>query len=296
MENWEQIAKEFYPKEFEGFKRSLGDGRRPDTVVFTTIEGDVERRDLTMNALFYDIVKKKVIDLVGGIKDIKNGIVRTVGAPEDRFGEDRLRILRAIRFAARFGSDLDPAIDAALLKDASLDKISGERIRDEFIKGIVSAKSVTMYLKMLDKYKLFDYIFKGLKVNKNFVEDKDTIIVLAELLKDNEINVLAKVLNELKYSVEEIKAIKFLISLSVLSVNTAVLLKKVQEHSGVTITEIRKFSKSLEISSELIEAFIEFNLSVTGQEIMDKTGIKAGPELGKAIYTVETNNFQKLLK
>lgn len=283
--------------EIATFRNDVGtDGRRPDTVVFTTIEGDVERRDLTMNALFYDIVKKKVIDLVGGIKDIKNRIVRTVGAPEDRFGEDRLRILRAIRFAGRFGSDLDAAIDAVLVKDASLDKISGERIRDEFIKGIVSAKSVFKYLKMLDKYKLFDSIFRGLKVNKTFIDDKDVIVVIAELLKDNDVDTIGKVLNELKYSVEEIKAIKFLISLKKLSVETAVTLKKAQVHAGVSIEQMKKFSKLEGISSKLLEAFIIFELSVTGQEVMDKMGLKAGPELGKAIHAIETENFKKTIR
>ena len=131
---------------------STGDGRRPDSVSFTNIETDVKRRDLTINALFYDIDKHQIVDLVNGVSDLKKGIVRTVGHPVDRFNEDKLRILRAIRFAARFGSDLDADIDAALKRDASLGEVSGERIRDEFIKGIKSAKSVKHFLELLDRY------------------------------------------------------------------------------------------------------------------------------------------------
>jgi tRNA nucleotidyltransferase/poly(A) polymerase len=281
--------------EIATFREDLSGGRRPDAVSFTDIEGDVKRRDLTINALFYDIDTGEIVDLVGGVEDLKNGIVRTVGSPEDRFGEDRLRILRAIRFAGRFGNQLDPATDAALMKDASLEGISGERIRDEFLKGIASAKSVKSFLKMIDKYNLFDWIFSGLKVDKHFVEDNDPIIVIASLLKHNDLNTLSKKLNELKYSVEEVKAITFLIALFKLSVDTAVALKKAQKNSAVSPEQISKFSKLEGINQKMIDAFLKFNLTVTGPEVMDKMGIKPGPELGKEIQRLETDNFKKLL-
>jgi tRNA nucleotidyltransferase/poly(A) polymerase len=281
--------------EIATFREDLSGGRRPDGVSFTDIVGDVKRRDLTINALFYDIETNEVVDLVGGVEDLKNGVVRTVGAAEDRFGEDRLRILRAIRFAGRFGSDLDPSTDAALKKDASLEGISGERIRDEFLKGIKSAKSVKSFLKMIDKYGLFDWVFNGLKVDKRFVEDNDPIIVLATLLKHNTIDELNKQLNALKYSVEEIKGITFLVGLLKLSVDTAVTLKKAQKHSGVTPEQITKFAKIEGINQKMIDAFLKFGLSVTGPEVMDKMGLKPGPELGKAIQNIETDNFKKLL-
>lgn len=296
METWEQIAREFFPKEFEVFKRSLaGSGRRPDAVEFTSIEGDVQRRDLTINALFYDIDTFEIVDLVGGLDDIKNGVVRTVGAPEDRFGEDRLRILRAIRFAGRFGSDLDPATDAALQRDASLDGISGERIRDEFLKGIASAKNGVKFLQMIDKYGLFESIFKGLQVNKQFINDKDVIIVLADMLKGNNLETLGKALNGLKYTDEEIKAIRFLIAMLKLTPETAVTLKKAQEHAGVTPEQIKNFCKREGIDKNLLDAFLKFNLSVSGPEAMAKFNLKPGPELGKAIQSMELDNFKKLL-
>ncbi len=277
------------------FRKDLSSGRRPDAVEFTNIEGDVQRRDLTINALFYDIDTHEVVDLVGGMNDLKNGVVKTVGAPEARFGEDRLRILRAIRFAGRFGSELDPATDVALQKDANLDKISGERIRDEFIKGMTSAKDLKHYLQMLDKYGLFNWIFKGLKVNKKFINDKDIIIVLADLLKENNLDILGKVLNGLKYSAEEIKAIRFLIAMLKLSPETAVTLKKAQEHAGVTSEQIKNFCKREGVSSDLLNAFLKFKLSVSGPEAMEKFNLKPGPELGKAIQQMETDNFKKLL-
>jgi tRNA nucleotidyltransferase/poly(A) polymerase len=295
MEKWEQMAKEFFPKEFEGFRRSLSGGRRPDSVSFTNIEGDVKRRDLTINALFYDIDTNEVVDLVGGVNDLKNGVVRTVGAAEDRFGEDRLRILRAIRFAGRFGSQLDPETDDALKKDASLEGISAERIRDEFLKGIASAKSVNNFLKMIDGYGLFGWVFKGLAVDKDFVENNDSIIVIANILKKNNIESLRKDLNNLKYSADEVKAISFLIGLIKLSTETAVLLKRAQKNSGVTPEQMKTFGKIVGIDSRLLDTFIKFELSVSGPELMDKMNLKPGPELGQAIQKVETDNFKKLL-
>ena len=281
--------------EIATFRKDLSGGRRPDAVEFTNIEGDVQRRDLTINALFFDIDTFEIVDLVGGLEDIKNGVVRTVGAPEDRFGEDRLRILRAIRFAGRFGSDLDPATDAALQKDASLEGISGERIRDEFLKGITSAKDNRKFLQMIDKYKLFDWIFKGLSVDKKFINDKDIIIVLADLLKSNNVDTLGKTLNALKYTDDEIKAIRFLIAMLKLTPETAVTLKRAQEHAGVTPEQIKNFCKREGVPSDLLNAFLKFKLSVSGPEAMEKFNLKPGPDLGKAIQKMETDNFKKLI-
>ena len=282
--------------EIATFREDLGSGRRPDSVNFTNIEGDVKRRDLTINALFFDIDTKEIVDLVGGVNDLKRGIVRTVGAAEDRFGEDRLRILRAIRFAGRFGSELDPATHAALVKDASLKGISGERIRDEFLKGIASAKSVKKFLEMIDGYKLFDWVFNGLAVDKDFIESHDSILVIAMILKRNNLDTLRKELNELKYSVDEIKTIIFLIGLLKLSIDTAVALKKLQKNSGVSLEQIKLFGSLNDINPKLLEAFLKFELSVTGPEAMERFNIKPGPELGKAIEQLERDNFKNLLQ
>jgi tRNA nucleotidyltransferase/poly(A) polymerase len=283
------------------FRNDIGSGRRPDSVEFTNIDGDVKRRDLTINALFYDIDTKEIVDLVGGVDDLKNGVVRTVGAPEDRFGEDRLRILRAIRFAGRFGSDLDPATDMALQKDASLEGISGERIRDEFIKGLISAKSFKKYMEMLDKYDLFKWVLPNMLLNKksymrNSGKVDNYIVELASLLKDNEIDLLRRKLNELKYSADEIKAIVFLISFLKLSVDTAYLLKKMQQTAGVSDKQIREFGEKENIPEKLLNAFEQYRLTVSGPEAMEKFDLKPGPELGKAIQKMETANFEKLLK
>lgn len=136
------------------FRRDLSGGRRPDAVEFTDIATDVMRRDLTINALFYDMSTGEVVDYVGGIEDLHNGVVKAVGDPKERFDEDRLRILRAIRFAARMGSQLDPETREAIKADNSLRGVSPERIRDEFLKGIKSAKSVPEFIAMISDLNL----------------------------------------------------------------------------------------------------------------------------------------------
>jgi tRNA nucleotidyltransferase/poly(A) polymerase len=280
--------------EIATFRKDIGSGRRPDAVEFTTIDQDVKRRDLTINALFFDIDTSEVVDLVGGIKDLKNGIVRTVGAPEDRFGEDRLRILRAIRFAGRFGSELNPDVEAALKKDASLEGISGERIRDEFLKGVKTTKSVKHFMGLIDKFNLFDWVFPKLQVNKNFVEERDPLVQVASLLRDNDPNVLPKQLNTLKFPSDEIKAITFLIVLPQLTVDTAISLKKLQKQSKATDEQIRTFANMRGMDMNLLEKFLEFQLSVGGKEVMDKFNVK-GPEVGKLIQKLETEKFKEFI-
>jgi tRNA nucleotidyltransferase/poly(A) polymerase len=281
--------------EIATFRIDVGSGRRPDSVEFTTIEGDVSRRDLTINALFFDIETGEIVDMVGGLDDLKNSVVRTVGSAEDRFNEDRLRILRAIRFAARFGSKLNKDITLALTKDSSLKGISHERIRDEFLKGLKSAKSISSFLELLDLFDLFDWVFPKLNINKQFRIQDDPIVVMASLLQFNDRTFLAKQLNKLTFSTDEIKAIMFLISLKDLDVETAVEIKRKQKNSGVTTDQILNFTTRECVMSQLVDALLEFELTVKGDDVMRDRGLKPGPELGLAILEIETNNFQKLL-
>lgn len=283
--------------EIATFRSDIGSGRRPDAVKFTTIDQDVKRRDLTINALFYDIDTGEVVDLVGGVDDLKKGIVRTVGSADDRFGEDRLRILRAIRFAGRFGSGLDPEVDAALRKDNSLEGISSERIRDEFLKGIKTAKSTTQFLNLISKYKLWGEIFPGLKISNKFIDEKDPILVVSELLLGNDLANLSKQLNKLSYSSNENKAITFLVAFSEFNdINNVYKMKKLFDKSGVTPEQLRVFNSiNNTLPTNVVDKFINFKLSVTGRDVQDELGIKPGPEMGQAIEKMEINNFKKLL-
>ena len=111
------------------------DGRRPERVVFANAEADASRRDFTVNGLFYDPSTEKIHDWVGGEQDLRAKIIRTIGAPAERFGEDHLRMLRAVRFAARLNFEIEPNTLAAIrLLAPKIKMISAERIRDELIK------------------------------------------------------------------------------------------------------------------------------------------------------------------
>jgi poly(A) polymerase len=111
------------------------DGRRPEKVVFANAEADSLRRDFTVNGLFYDPLTKKIHDWVGGEKDLRAKIIRTIGGPAERFGEDHLRLLRAVRFAAQLNFEIEPETFAAIQTLApKINIISAERVRDELLK------------------------------------------------------------------------------------------------------------------------------------------------------------------
>jgi poly(A) polymerase len=112
------------------------DGRHPDKVQYTVSpEEDVRRRDFTINALLLDPETGEVLDFAGGRKDLEAGIIRAIGRPEERFHEDKLRMIRAVRFAARFGYTIEPVTFQAIMKLApEIHQVSPERLRDELTK------------------------------------------------------------------------------------------------------------------------------------------------------------------
>ncbi|MCD5389967.1 MAG: CCA tRNA nucleotidyltransferase [Candidatus Pacebacteria bacterium] len=142
---------------------TYSDGRHPDSVTFSdSINEDVKRRDFTINAMAYDPISNILVDNYEGQKDLKTKIIKTVGDAEERFGEDALRIMRAVRFSAQLGFICENETILALKKGAlNLEKISAERIRDEFIK-IVDADYAKDGLEMLRSYGLLEYIIPEL--------------------------------------------------------------------------------------------------------------------------------------
>jgi len=116
------------------------DGRHPSSVTFSSNEDDAKRRDFTINGMFLDPETDAVFDYVGGRADLEAGIVRAIGDPFARIAEDRLRMLRGVRFAARFGFAIDPATLAAITLSApQITDIAWERIGDEIVKILVAS-------------------------------------------------------------------------------------------------------------------------------------------------------------
>ena len=267
-----------------------GDGRRPDAVKFSTIDSDALRRDLTINALYYDINKKQIVDFVNGYEDILKRNIKTVGKAEERFDEDRLRILRAFRFAARFNSNLDQDIIDALRNNNSLQGISEERIRDEFLKGIQSSQSVVKFLTNLDNYGLLEQILGDLDYsNTDFIETHNYIVLLANMLKTNPVNKIQSSLNSLKYTTEEIKKIVFLVLFLKFDPESVYNFKIKEKVSKISDEEVLEFAKINSMNMNMVQKFLDFKLSVSGDELLNK-GFK-GASLGQEKERLETINF-----
>ena len=143
------------------FRNEAGyaDGRRPDTVHFTNDEEDALRRDFTINGMFFDPIEEKVIDYVGGRQDLAAGIIRAIGNPVERFTEDHLRMLRAVRFAARFDYQIEPDTFRAICDhSAKIKKISAERIAAELEK-ILTHPNRLLGMQMTQSSGLLQHIF-----------------------------------------------------------------------------------------------------------------------------------------
>jgi poly(A) polymerase len=119
------------------------DGRRPVAVHFSSPKEDAQRRDFTINGMFYDPVAEEVIDFVGGRADLEAKLIRAIGDPEQRFQEDRLRMLRTVRFATVLGFEIDQHTwEALVAKSATIKDISAERIREELVRIFLSPHRV----------------------------------------------------------------------------------------------------------------------------------------------------------
>ena len=148
------------------------DGRRPESVDFAkTLGEDLERRDFTINAIAYDAVTQELVDEHEGIKDLMKGEIRTVGNPDERFAEDGLRILRAVRIATQLDGEIENGTKKSIIKlGKSIDRVAIERIRDELVK-LLNCDSPAKGILLLEEVGLLQYILpelrKGIGVDQN---------------------------------------------------------------------------------------------------------------------------------
>jgi tRNA nucleotidyltransferase/poly(A) polymerase len=211
--------------EIAPFRKDIGvaDGRRPDHIERGTIYDDAMRRDLTINNLYYDFDRGVILDFNGngqGIEDVKKGVARPVGDPFERFNEDKLRILRLVRFFSRFNpgsiaASLDSRTAAAIKHFGNLREqgITPERIFMEFTAGIKQAQSTASYLNNLVELGLMEQVFPGLQVDTSAIGrlsgTKNLKVVIALLLRNNPN--LALALNQLKYPSDIAEGVEFLV-------------------------------------------------------------------------------------
>jgi poly(A) polymerase len=182
------------------------DGRRPDKVAFTDPKTDAMRRDFTINGMFYDPIKEEVIDYVGGREDLAAELIRTIGDPQERFGEDYLRMLRAVRFSAQ----LDYVIEANTWKAIKslaprIANISGERIAAE-LERIFDCPSRAQGIEMLAQSGILPVIFPG-------ISDEETAFGISVLQKLTEPVSLEKGLAAMMIGCPKEKASKLVLPL-----------------------------------------------------------------------------------
>jgi poly(A) polymerase len=163
------VPREGVKVEVATFRSDVGytDGRHPDQVVFANSpEEDVKRRDFTINGLVMRHNTGEILDFVDGLADLRAGIIRAIGEPDRRFAEDKLRMLRAVRFAARFGYEIEPKTFAAIRKHArEITQVSAERIRDELTKLLTEGAARTGF-ELLDSCWLLSIVLPEIAVMK----------------------------------------------------------------------------------------------------------------------------------
>lgn len=287
----------------EWYDPEKGDGRRPDEVRFSTPEADAQRRDLTINALFYNLRERAVHDYVGGIEDIEKKLIRPVGKPLDRYREDRLRVLRTVRFFCRYhDGDIQKNLDWETLNAIDMYRdmpgVSGERIVQEVLAGLAKSSNVDHYLKSCYDLGLTDRMFPYLPVREDVlgrIETRNPKVVLASLFSARP-DSLRKRLNAAKWDNDTVNRASFLMLLG--DTRDGYELLKARERflqddeSGerrrILREEALQYARIHDLDLAFIDRFMEWNPSVSAADFPDLKG----SELGSAIKDAIRKDFE----
>ena len=290
--------------EIATFREDISKGRNPEVKLGVTIEDDVKRRDLTYNALFYDLDKREIVDLVGGVSDMESKITRMVGDAIERIDEDSLRILRAFRFASRYGTPLSDDLSKAIKQRNQLEnidpdtgemkRISAERIFEEMKKSFKQAKSYKQYLEFFSEYDMWKEVFPGSKINTDIEEAHELTSYIANLFKLEDTQKLEnKMILQYKIEGDIASKVVFLIDLLKLTPENAFDLYKKKVRCHCTSAQIIDWLDTCGIHSKIFIRFIDYVPSVSAEDLMAK-GFK-GKELGDEIKRLEIEKFKQML-
>lgn len=221
---------------------------------------DAERRDFTMNAMYIELSKpdgenKRLYDPTKkGYADTHEGRIRAVGEAEKRFEEDRLRVLRAIRFHSKYGGEktMDPDLAKAIPKFSELDGVASERIREEFIKGLEDKNiDPLIYIRNYARFRILNRALPGLRhrtdVPAALKSKKDRFLAIAWILQDNPTEKVKSVLSKMKYSNQETETICFLIRLKEFDPDELGDLLPSRRNLGVTKDQIKRWVELFDI-------------------------------------------------
>jgi poly(A) polymerase len=198
------------------------DGRHPEGIELSTPLEDALRRDFTINGMFYDPIERVIHDYIHGREDIRRGVIRTIGNPHERFFEDRLRMLRAFRFSARFGFHIDPDTQQAITENASklFPAVAMERVWQEFHK-MVAYPAFGQAMVEMHRLGLLDVIFPEIEhlhlkdlrhrvaVYTHFPKEAPTILYVFELVSHLPLEKKIEIAKRLKTTHKEIKLLEF---------------------------------------------------------------------------------------
>ena len=290
--------------EIATFREDVSKGRNPEVKLGVTIEDDVKRRDITYNSLFYDLDTKDIVDLVGGKSDLESGITKMVGDPTERFDEDSLRILRAFRFASRYGHPLHKDTEKAIEKRKQLEnidpetgdmkRISQERVWEEIKKAWKQAKDYRNYLNFFTQFDMWEEVFPGSDINNELVDSKDFVVVIANLFKnENPEGFEKRLIQDYKIESETATKIVFLVSLLSFKIEDVFDVYKKRQQCSISDETILEWLRVEGINDDSLIKFVEYKPTISSQELM-KQGFK-GKELGVEIKRLEVEKFKQML-
>ena len=290
--------------EIATFREDVSKGRNPEVKLGVTIEDDVKRRDITYNSLFYDLDTKDIVDLVGGKSDLESGITKMVGDPTERFDEDSLRILRAFRFASRYGHPLHKDTEKAIEKRKQLEnidpetgdmkRISQERVWEEIKKAWSQAKDYRNYLNFFTKFDMWEEVFPGSDINTELVDSKDFVVVIANLFKnENPEGFEKRLIQDYKIESETATKIVFLVSLLSFKIEDVFDVYKKRQQCSISDETILEWLRVKGINDDSLIKFVEYKPTISSQELM-KQGFK-GKDLGVEIKRLEVEKFKQML-
>lgn len=281
------------------------DGRRPTQVHFTTAQEDAARRDFTINGMFYDPVDDRLIDYVGGEADLKRRVICTIGLPDDRFQEDYLRMLRAVRFSAQLDFKIEPLTLEAMQRFAPrIKKISQERISME-LEGILCCENRAQGVRLLAETRLSDAIFvditsedlsRACDVLSHMEAPVGYALGLAGLCVALDIGTALKQIEGLKLSGQQTRHVTYLLKHRGDLLNDTMSLAELKLLAGDPhCADLLVFQKAIQkANGESLEALTTFQTRVValgdiplrpkpllnGHDLM-ALGVPAGPKLGQ---------------
>lgn len=271
------------------YNERLGETRFPN-IKYSTIENDCLRRDLSINALYYDLETKKVIDLVNGIEDINNRVIKFVGIAEQRIIEDPLRILRCLRFSTRFSYDIDINNKKEITKHSHmLSIISRERILDEIKKAYKQSINFKEYLDLITELNLWKDIFNDVTINTDVIKTNSIIIYLTNLFRYEKISTLEERFPNFTIDNETSNKILFLLSLNIINSNNVFDLYKKKQQYKIDNNLLIEWFRVSDNKTVNAKKFLNYTPTTIAKDLI-KIGY-IGKELGIKIREIETKKF-----